>query len=235
MVQAMIGLRDSYLNQPLSVAIEALRDPCYWVRLAAILALTEHQDRSKAREPLQQLAQDEEPRIRISALRTQWAMNVAQRMEPILAAARANLSVGNLRRASKITERIYREGDLKYLSVLKMGLLANQGIGNPYGFLGMPQAEGFYAFGEAFSPKLNAFELLRYEIDLKLDPTSLLIGPVGSRLLQDSVLRKTIREDPKFEPLHKFYQFRVLTGIELPRVVEDIKLPEIGGSKPPGG
>ncbi len=58
------------------------------------------------------------------------------------------------------------------------------------------------------------------------------MGQLGWWLSESLDLRKSIREDPVFEPLRKLYEFQVLTGMQMPISVDNIKLPEVGGSKP---
>jgi hypothetical protein len=51
-----------------------------------------------------------------------------------------------------------------------------------------------------------------------------------SMVLENASLGRSIREDVDFEPLHKLYEFRVLTGLQKPISIKGIKLPEIEGT-----
>ena len=106
LVKAIVGLRDSYLDQPPSVAVEALRDPRREIRLAASLALTQHSDVAGATLALTRSVSDNDPRFRKSAQRAQWAMGVAQRADQRRESAREALLEGDNRRGLRPEPRL---------------------------------------------------------------------------------------------------------------------------------
>ena len=50
---------------------------------------------------------------------------------------------------------------------------------------------------------------------------------LNTMVLQHPGLREEIREHPGFEELRTFYAFRVLSGIQAPKLVEDVAFPEV--------
>ncbi len=80
--------------------------------------------------------------------------------------------------------------------------------------------------------RLDPSKLLRSQIHLKNGWISDPMGQLRTLLSESPGLRKAIREDPTFEPLGKLYKFRVLTGMQMPIPVDNIKIPEVGGPKP---
>ena len=88
-----------------------------------------------------------------------------------------------------------------------------------------------YVFDEVFSPKLDSFTILRSATDLKDRSYSHVMNRLRPLLSQNPALGKSIREDPRFEPLRQLYEFRVLTGLQQPTVINTIDLPEAPASK----
>ena len=87
----------------------------------------------------------------------------------------------------------------------------------------------FYLFEKVFSPRLDRFKLLMAEADVKHGSIGDAIENLESLVLENPGLRQTIRENVNFEPLQKLYEFRVLTGLQKPISLSEIKLPEIDG------
>lgn len=220
-VQAIHGLRNCYLDLPVPVAVEGLGHPRHDVRLAATLSLVEHQDRSEVVKLLGQPSRHSIPRrIRTAMLRTEWALGVVQRAETDVNAAHESLANGDALGASRIVERIM-DDQTGYRAVLGMGLA--------YRF---KREHGDHAhYAPAVSPERSLAGFLLPEISLSVRLPSLVLGmPVAqlnTMVLQHPGLREEIRENPGFEELHTFYAFRVLSGIQPPKLVEDLEFPEV--------
>ena len=111
-----------------------------------------------------------------------------------------------------------------YRAVLAMGLA--------YRF---KREHGDHAHYEyAVSPRRSLAGFLQHKISLSVRLPSVVLGrPVAqlnSMVLQHPGLREEIREHPGFEELRTFYAFRVLSGIERPKLVEDVEFLEVPSS-----
>jgi DNA-binding transcriptional ArsR family regulator len=227
LVAATVGLRDSFLDKPPSVAVGALRDPRRETRLAALLALTQHPDMAGVTEALQHAANDNDRRFWEFAQRARWAIGVAQKAEQVRESTRVALLESDNRCALRDLSRVYSEYNFgqgsDYVSVLKLGLSEEKsGAEMPF--------KHFYLFEKAFSPRLDRFKLVQSEALLRRVSLAAAMDYLESMVLENASLGRSIREDVDFEPLHKLYEFRVLTGLQKPISIKGIKLPEIEGT-----
>jgi len=237
-VQAIGGLHEAYLRAPVSAAVEALRDERREVRLAATLALAEHEEVEKVRAALANAAVDKDPHFRLAASRAFWALTVVQKAEKHRAEAALALTEGNFRRAEHILSQVYRGGYSRggsagdYRAVLENTLSVSKPMETP----SRPNVIVFsgpnYVFQDDFNPAIAGFNKLESEIRAKKGEASEAIDELQDPLIENPGLQKSFREDPNLESLRNIYEFRVLTGIQEPTTIEHIKLPAVEVPKP---
>ena len=222
LVESIIGLRDSYIAQPESVAVEALRSPRRDVRLASTLALMEHPHATEAAELLARAAKDDDPWFRLAVLRAQWAINAAHKAAAVREEAHGALTHHNAQRAGQLLDRIGESGT-NYDLALKMALSAAKPL-DINSTARIIRQGGAYLFDEAFSPKSGQLELLRLETEFKGRPGPYAVERLMGLLVGNPGLRKAVRDDPYFASLRGLYEFRVLTGMQEPIRGENIYL-----------
>jgi hypothetical protein len=228
-VQAIKGLRDAYLREPVSAAVEALHDERREIRLAATLALSEHKDIERAQKLLAEAAANKDPHFRLAASRALWALTVVQKAEIERAKAELALAQGNPRGGQRFLKRVYNgydsiSGDsTDYRLVLTSTLSVSKPLQVGRGTETIGMAE--YVFQDAFDPAVDAFMKLASDINAKArtagDALRNLEGPVS----ESSSLRRSLAEDPNLSSLRNIYKFRVLTGLQQPTEIDNLKLP----------
>ena len=219
LVTAIVGLREYYKTQPVPQVIDALKDERREIRLAATLGLAERPEADKVVEALKQAATEPGSHFQLAVRRAQWAAGVSARMRTLRHAASQALSSGDLRTASNSLRRFdFNMSD--ETTALLMGLSVRKPS--------MNEAAGGdnYVFSTAFWNRADREPLLQPEIDLKRGLIGTALETLTSALTTEPAMRKSLAVDPAFEPLRKHYQFRVITGIELPKLIDDIHFPE---------
>jgi len=228
-VQAIEGLHEAYLRQPVTGVVQALFDERREVRLAAILALAEHQDARKAKDLLLLSSSEADPYFRFAAARALWTLRAFEHANSIRARAELPLSQGDLGRARRILSRAYEVPNasyfqLDYRGVLKSALL----VSKPFQtksmvFVGGPPS---YVFGEAFDSAIGQSSRFEWDILAREGAISFALAEMERLPLKNPSLRKSFQQDPNLASLRNIYEFRVLTGMQEPITVENIKLPQ---------
>lgn len=222
-VEAMVGLRDAYIMQPTAESVDALGDPNREVRLAATLALIERGDYDQSVELLKEAEKHNDNRFQTAARRALWGISVERRSEALLERAQAELAGGNSRLASQLLDRVYDPenfGGMNNDSALEAGLSVSKSsdeFAGPY---------GSYLFESIFDPTHNRFKLLRCELTLKNASVSSAQFDLNSILSDDPALRNSLAQDPNLASLRSVYEFRVLTGLQQPTEIDNLKLPD---------
>ena len=202
-IHAVVGLRDAYLDLPATAPLSALGSPSRDVRHAAIMALMEHGDRQPVDDSLEAVISREEGHLRTAALMARWAIALARRTEARFQQASALLRQGRAVEAELLRAQTF---DFGYRSALARRLTGIYENSSPRGL----QESQLY-LGAATS-------LRRGEYDWALNRLQTLVR-------FNPKLAKALRDDPNFEELRPLYAFRVISGLEKPRLAEDIELP----------
>ena len=183
--------------------MSALRSTSHEVRLAAVSALCAHADRQGASTGVDSLLQDPDPALRLAALRARWAMGVWDRGQRVLDEARTALAAGRPGEALRLSHRV---GGF-FRSNVKAAL--GEGLSRLYN-------------GDRFAPYDPQSKILLAEIELARGDLADALNTVESLPFRTS---RSLASHPSFEALRDNYMFRVLTGIEQPKLVEDLELP----------
>ena len=203
-LEAGLGsLREAYLLEPAAAPLSALRSTSHEVRLAAVSALCAHADRQGASTGVDSLLQDPDPALRLAALRARWAMGVWDRGQRVLDEARTALAAGRPGEALRLSHRV---GGF-FRSNVKAAL--GEGLSRLYN-------------GDRFAPYDPQSKILLAEIELARGDLADALNTVESLPFRTS---RSLASHPSFEALRDNYMFRVLTGIEQPKLVEDLELP----------
>ncbi len=208
LIQAATGLRDAWLQLPVSAAIEALGSTRLSVRAAAIRALAGHEQRLEALEPLAKLAIAGESAQRRAARQAAWAIEVAERDHAdFVQSARRALDEGDMRRARQtLNSGGFWWEPTRAADALTFGLPAPAGVG--------------------FHLPRNSRELaeLGAEIALAEDRPEQAAGWLIRLAHDDREHCAALAADPRFQALKQYYDYRLALGLEKPILVEGLDI-----------
>ncbi len=196
---AVGGLRDAWLKSPLDAPLSHADDPVQSVRLAALLALLEHPEKSKLGREGAFGRRDQAPGSQSFWIRYRWAVRIAARAESLRAEAKEGLEGGDASRAASLLDRSER-------------VLGVWGDCYP--------AAGLSAALRTLSLRTERSDSAWVEVDLRLGDVEDAHGRLGRLLQWNPALRAAAAKDPRFVPLRNFYWFRIMTGMEPPAQVD---------------
>jgi hypothetical protein len=214
LTQAIIGLRDAWVTEPVAAVIDGLADPKREIRLAATLALVDHPDRATV-VPLLRSAETK-TRATAAVRRAEWAVGVALRADQLRDQARSALASGDLARADQVL-RLMTGPRSGYQAALKYGLSSPRTTAVQQGFIG--DTSNWHLFDEVFASSVNTVALLHAELDIRRGSLSTALRSLTTYAAQHPNARKELREDSRFAPLRSDYEFRLVTGLQQPLTV----------------
>ena len=233
-VEAIEGLRDAYLREPVIAAVEALHDERREIRLAATLALAGRGDSEDTKNLLVKASTDKDPHFRMAVAKALWALAVVRKADADRARAGLLFSKKNFRGAEQTLDRVNPEyfGTFEfirhppdYTSMLEAGLSVAKSSKLPSGVT-FSSSTSYIFFDDAFRPKGNQFDKLACDINAATGEISAALDTLQSVVAYRPSLRKSLADDPHLASLHSIYEFQVLTGMREPITVENIKLPQ---------
>ncbi len=220
--------------------VETLRDERREIRLAATLALANHNDSEDTRNLLVKASADKDPHFRMAVAKTLWALAVVHKADADRAKAGLLFSKRDFRGAEQTLNRVepkysssafFYERPPDYTSMLEAGLSVAKSSKLPSG-VGFSGGTSYILFDAAFRPKGNQFDKLACDINVATGEISAALDALQSVVAYRPSLRKSLAEDPHLASLRNVYEFRVLTGMQQPIRVENIKLPQPNPASP---
>jgi HEAT repeat protein len=229
-VEAIEGLRDAYLLEPVITVIAALRDERREVRLAATLALAGHSNPQDTKNALIKASADKDPYFRTAVARALWAFAVVQRAKAGRAKAADLFAKNELHGAQLALNRAHHsdfgigirfERPPDDTTMLEAGLSVAKSSKVRSGI-----TRSSIIFDDAFRSEGDEFNRLACEINAATGDTETALNRVTSLAMDGPGARKSLAEDPLLAPLRNIYQFQVLTGMRPPIAVENFKPPQ---------
>lgn len=183
---------------------------------------------------------DSDLRFRVAATRALWAVGVLEKARLGKTKAAQLFRKGDLRSAARVVTQFYGTyfgstfvfptSRADYSSTLEAGLSVSKPLKVQSGVSTTSSAA--VVFKDAFELDDADLSRLVSEINTATGEKSAALDNLESLVSVHPDLRSFLAADPDLKALRDIYEFRVLTGVQQPIEVDDLKLPEEHTARP---